>query len=163
MAPRMAAALALLALVGLASTAKLDSDQALSTSGLAFVAIVVVVVAALVIGVGATALTGGYAIFPDNRRKLVAALLMAALLAVLIALLLAPADAPLDEGGVGSGTRRDPGEGDDYFRLTDSAFGGIAIAVIAGLALLPAALLVVESNVDAQLSSSSEVWVRRVE
>jgi hypothetical protein len=141
MAPRMAAALALLALVGLASTAQLDGDQALSTSGLAFVAIVVAVVAALVVGVGAIAFGGGYAIRPDSRRNLVSALLIAALLAVLIALVLAPADAPLDGGGGGSGTRREPEQGDDYFRLSDNGFAAIAIAVIAGVALLAAALV----------------------
>jgi hypothetical protein len=68
------------------------------------------------------------------------ALLIAALLAAFIALLLAPADAPLDNGGAGSGRRREPGGGDDYFRLSDNAFAAIALGVFAALALLGAAL-----------------------
>lgn len=140
----MAAALALLALVSLATTAQLDSGDPLSSSELAVVMVLLGVVAVLVIGVGVVTFGSGYAIFGDNRRKLIAALLITALLAVLIALLLAPVDAP--PGGGGSLPRRrrprEPGPADDYFHLSDNTFAAIAAAVIAGVALLAAALVV---------------------
>lgn len=140
----LAVALALLALVALASTAQLDSGEAFSSSELAVVVVLLGVVAVLVIGVGAVAFGSGYAIFGDNRRKLIAALLTTALLAAVIALLLAPVDAPRDGGGGGGLSRRprEPGPADDYFRLGDNAFAAIAVAVIAGVALLAAALVV---------------------
>jgi hypothetical protein len=141
----MAAALALLGLVSLATTAQLDSGEALSSSELAVVVVLLGVVAVLVIGVGAVAFGSGYAIFAGNRRKLIAALLITALLAVLIALLLAPVDAPPD-GGESLPRRprrpREPGPAEDYFHLGDNAFAAIAAAVIAGVALLAAALVV---------------------
>jgi hypothetical protein len=142
-AGRMAAALALLGLVSLATTAQLDSGEALSSSELAVVVVLLGVVAVLVIGVGAVAFGSGYAIFAGNRRKLIAALLITALLAVLIALLLAPVDAPPNGGGGGLTRRpREPGPAEDYFHLGDNAFAAIAAAVIAGVALVAAALVV---------------------
>jgi Domain of unknown function (DUF4129) len=138
----MAAALALLALVALASTAQLDSGEALSSSELAVVLVLLGIVAVLVVAVGAVAFGSGYVIFGDSRRKLIAALLITALLAVLIALLLAPVDAPLD-GGAGSSERPSTEtRGEDYFRVDDNAYAAIAGAVIAGVALLAAALVV---------------------
>jgi NADH:ubiquinone oxidoreductase subunit 6 (subunit J) len=138
----MAAALALLAVVGLASTAQFDSGEALSSGELAVVVVLVGAVAVLVIGVGTVAFGSGYAVLEANRRKLIAALLVTALLAAAIALLLAPIDAPPD-GGAGATTEQPPDtRGDDYFRLGDNAFGAIAAAIIAGVALLAAALVV---------------------
>jgi hypothetical protein len=138
----MAAALALLAVVGLASTAQFDSGEALSSGELAVVVVLVGAVAVLVIGVGTVAFGSGYAAFEANRRTLIAALLITALLAAAIALLLAPVDPPPD-GGAGATTERPPDSGgDDYFRLGDNAFGAIAAAVIAGIALLAATLVV---------------------
>jgi NADH:ubiquinone oxidoreductase subunit 6 (subunit J) len=138
----MAAALALLAVVGLASTAQFDSGEALSSGELAVVVVLVGAVAVLVIGVGTVAFGSGYAVLEANRRKLIAALLVTALLAAAIALLLAPIDAPPD-GGAGATTELPPDtRGDDYFRLGDNAFGAIAAAIIAGVALLAAALVV---------------------
>jgi Domain of unknown function (DUF4129) len=138
----MAAAIALLAVVGLASTAQFDSGEALSSGELAVVVVLVGAVAMLVIGVGTVAVGSGYAIFEANRRRLIAALLVTAFLAAAIALLLAPVDAP-PNGGAGATTERSTDtRGDDYFRLGDNAFGAIAAALIAGVALLAAALVV---------------------
>jgi hypothetical protein len=138
----MAAALALLAVVGLASTAQFDSGEALSSGELAVVVVLVGAVAVLVIGVGTVAFGSGYAIFEAKRRKLIAALLITALLAAAIALLLAPVDAPPDGGAGATPERPQDTRGDDYFRLGDNAFGAIAAAVIAGVALLAAAMVV---------------------
>jgi Domain of unknown function (DUF4129) len=149
MAPRMVAALALLALVGLASTARLDGDQVLATSELAFAAVVLAVAAALVIGVGSFAVGGGYALFADNRRKVVAALVLTAVLALLLALLLAPADAPTD--AVPNPVAGDESDGPEDFLRIGNAFGAIAAATIAAVALLAAALLVLGAVGLAQL------------
>lgn len=138
----MAAALALLAVVALASTAQFDRGEALSSGELAVVVVLVGVVAVLVIGVGTVAFGSGYAVFEANRRKLIAALLITALLAAAIALLLAPVDAPPDGGAGATTDRPSDTRGDDYFRLGDNAFGAIAAAVIAGIALLAATLVV---------------------
>lgn len=160
MAPRMAAALALLALVGLASNAEFGGDQALSTSEFAFVALVLAVAATLVLGVGTLAWGGGSAIFGDNRRKLVAALLFAGLVAAIIALLLLPIDAPPDEGFVPNEGGRDPGNVEDPFRVGGDPFRAIAAAVVAGLALLLAALVVLGAVGVAQRRRRASVTPR---
>ena len=83
-AGRLAVALALLAVVALASTAELHGGEALSTSELGFVVVLLAIAAMLVIAVGAVAFGSGYATFGDNRRKLISGLLITALLAGLM-------------------------------------------------------------------------------
>jgi hypothetical protein len=142
MAPRLAAALALLALVGLASTSEFGGDQTLSATELALVVMALAAGAALAIGVGTVAYGGGYAIFGGNRlrTKLIAALLATAFLAALLALIVASIDGvtgqittntvpvPHENGG----SRLPRGSDDD---------ATLAAALIAGGALL-AALIV---------------------
>ena len=148
-AGRVAVALALLALVGLASTAELHGGEALSTSELGFVVVLVAIAAVLVIGVGAVAFGSGYATFGDNRRKLISGLLIAALLAGLIALVLAPIDATLTDDPI---PRRQP-PGEPESGILDGS-GGSAAAVVAAIvaagALLAALLAVVGARVVAE-------------
>jgi uncharacterized protein with PIN domain len=145
MAPRFVAALALLALIALTSTADLGGDQPLSVAELALALTALAVGAMLAIGVGTVAYGGGYAIFGGNRRRtnLIAGLLIAALLAAIIALAFAPIDFWIEEHR-GTETVQPSGAG-----VTGEGEGGgggdddlaIAAALVAGGALL-AALLV---------------------
>jgi hypothetical protein len=145
MARRIAAALVLLALVGLASTARVDSGQALSTSELAFVVLLLAVVATLVIGVGTVAAGGGYAILGGNRKRtnLIAALLIAAVLAAIVALAFAPIDFRSQGPGAGMETVKPTGGrgAEDRRGSGGDEELAIAAALVAGGALL-AALLV---------------------
>jgi hypothetical protein len=158
---RMAAALALLAVVAVASTARFDSDEALSSGELAVVVVLVGAVAVLVIGVGTITFGSSYVLLGANHRKLIAALLVTALLAAAIALVLAPVDAPPDGGGGATTERASDTRGDDYFRLGDNAFGAIAAAIIAGVALLAAVLVVLGAMGLAQ--RRRRAWVDRDE
>jgi hypothetical protein len=145
MAPRLAAALALLALIAVTSTAELGGDQPLSTAEIALAMMALAAGAMLAIGVGTVAYGGGYAIFGGNRRrtKLVSALLLIGLLAAVVALAFAPIDFD-DSPGRGTGTAQPEGRGVVGDR--DGSGGGdetpaIVAALVAGGALLAALLL----------------------
>jgi hypothetical protein len=144
----MFAALALLGVVAIASTAELGSDRALSGSQPAVVA-VLAVVAAVVIGLGAIAIVGGYAAFSGKRGELLFALLVTALFAAVVALMFMPTDAARDEGNPFP-TRRPPPQ-TQVLEEGSSArnVAAIAAAVVAGTALLVALLALVGAKVRA--------------
>jgi hypothetical protein len=147
MAPRFVAALALLALIALTSTADLGGDQPLSAPELALVVMALAAGAMLAIGVGTVAYGGGYAIFGGNRRrtKLVSALLLTGLLAAVVALAFVPIDfddsprrstetaQPLGRGVAGDGGRA--GDGDPAIVATLVAGGALLAALLLGVLL----------------------------
>jgi hypothetical protein len=146
---RMVAALALLGVVAVASTAQLDGGRALSGSELTIVVVLAAAVVAVVLGMGTLALGAGYAIFAENRRRLLVALLIVALFAAVVALVLMPADATLN--GNPLPRRRPPPEAQAL--NADGSSGrnvaAIAAAVVAGAALLGTVLALVGAKVRA--------------
>jgi hypothetical protein len=144
---RIGVALLLLAVVAVASTARIDGGQALSTPELAFVVMLVGVVAALAIAVGTVALSGGAFVSGDRRRKGATALPLAVLLVTLAALLFASPDAEIDSGAGGGDRRREPGSADDFFGLGGGdVFATIAVAMMAGIAVLAVLLFAFAVN-----------------
>lgn len=138
-ASRIGLVLVLLALVGLASTARLDGDQSLSSSGLASVLMLIALVMAVAIGFGAITFAGGSAIFGGNRRRtnLVGALLITALLAAFLALVLAPIEGLAPRGDVrGARPTRAGRRGED-----DTPWVGDETLAIVGSAIAVAALI----------------------
>jgi uncharacterized protein DUF4129 len=138
---RIGVALLLLAVVAGASTARIDGGRALSAPELAFLVMLVAVVAALAIAVGTVALSGGAFVSGDRRRKSATAMPLVLLLAILAALLFMSEDAEI-EGRAGGGERRRPAEpAEDFFGLGGGdVFATIAVAVMASIALLAAML-----------------------
>jgi hypothetical protein len=145
MAPRMAAALALLALVALASTSQFGGDQAFSTSELALAVMALAAGAMLAIGVGTVVFAGGYAIFGGNRRRtnLIAALLVTGMLAVIVALAFATIDFRSQGPRARTVTAQPTGgrAADDRVGVVGDETVAIAAAVVAGAALFAALLL----------------------
>jgi Domain of unknown function (DUF4129) len=145
---RMLAALALLGVVAIASTAQLDSGQALSPSQ-PTVVVVLSTVAAVVIGLGAIAIVGSYAVFSGKRREALIGLLVTALFAAVIALMFMPTNELRDEGNP-LPTREPPPQA----RILEDGSSGrnvaaIAAAVVAGTALLGAVVALVGAKVRA--------------
>ena len=145
---RMLAALALLGVVAIASTAQLESGQALSPSR-PTVVVVLIAVAAVVIGLGAIAIVGSYAVFSGKRRELLIGLLVTALFAAVVALMFMPTNAPRDDENP-LPTRGPPPPA----RVLEEGSSGrdvaaIAAALVAGTALLGAALALVGAKVRA--------------
>lgn len=145
---RMLAALTLLGVVAIASTAQLDNGGSRSASQPAVV-VVLIAVAAVVIGLGAIAIVGGYAAFSGKRRELLFALLVTALFAAVVALMFMPTDAVRDEGNP-LPTRRPPPQA----RVLEEGsprrnVAAIAAALVAGTALLAAVLALVGAKVRA--------------
>jgi hypothetical protein len=140
---RIGVALLLLAVVAVASTARIDGGRALSAPELAFLVMLVAVVAALAIAVGTVALSGGAFVSGDRRRKGSTAMPLVLLLATLAALLFMSQDAEI-EGlrGAGDDDRRsrEIQPADDFFGVGGDVFATIAVAVMASIALLAAKL-----------------------
>jgi uncharacterized protein DUF4129 len=150
MAPRLAAALALLALIAVTSTAELGGNQPLSTAEIALAVMALAAGAMLAIGIGTVAYGGGYAIFGGNGRRtrrrtnLIAALLGAALLGALLALLIASIDGVTGEittntvPTVGPGSRVPRGGGDENATVVLAlvAGGALVAALIVGLVIV---------------------------
>jgi hypothetical protein len=141
---RLSVALALLAVVAVASTAELDRYESPSTGRVAWVLLLTGFVAALAIGFGAVALGGGYAVFGGNRRRtnLILTFVTTAVLAAVLAIALAPIEGLAPRGIVrgarpAGGRRRgaddDPWIGDETFATT---------ATVVAVAALVAALVV---------------------
>jgi hypothetical protein len=135
--------LLLLAVVAVASTARIDGGRALSTPELAFLVMLVAVVAALAVAVGTVALSGGAFVSGDRRRKGATAVPLALLLATLAALLFMSEEAEIE--GVrrpGGDDERSPGiqPGDNFFGLEGDVFATIAVGVMASIAVLAAML-----------------------
>jgi hypothetical protein len=145
MARRLAAGLALLALVALASMSEFGGDQTLSATELALVVMALAAGAALAIGIGTVAYAGGYAIFGGigaNKRRtnLIAALVIAAVLAALIAAVVAlhaEVPHPIENAPA------EPSPGSPRGATDDRP--AIAAALVAGGALL--AILIVGAGV----------------
>jgi hypothetical protein len=149
-AGRMLAALALLAVIGVASRARLDGGQALSTSDLAIVGVLLGALAMLVVGVGILGFGGGYAIFGESRRRLVSALVITALLAAVFALALAPIDADLNDGPqLPRPVRPRPSEGSSS-GASEGDIAALVAAVVAGVTLLGALVALVGAKVRAE-------------
>jgi hypothetical protein len=147
MAPRLIAAVALLALVAFASTARLERDQAVASSELALIAILMAAGAALALGVGVVAAGGGYAAFAGNRRRtnLVVGLLLAAVLGFLAAVIFLEPDEDTRRFTTditlpqGPGGRREPpgGGGEEMLTLALAVgLGALLALLIAGAAVL---------------------------
>jgi Domain of unknown function (DUF4129) len=144
---RMLAALALLGVVAIASTAQLDSGRALSPSE-PTVAVVLIAVAAVVIGLAGVAIVGSYAVFSGKRRELLIGLLVTALFAAVVALMFMPTNAPRDEGNPLPKREQPPPA-----RVLEGSSGrdvaAIVAALVAGSALLGAVLALVGAKVRA--------------
>jgi hypothetical protein len=93
----MLAALALLGVVAIASTARVDGGRTLSGSQPAVV-VVLVAAATVVIGLATIATVGGYAVLGGKRVEVLVALLVIALFATVVALMFMPTDETLNEG-----------------------------------------------------------------
>jgi uncharacterized membrane protein len=136
---RIGVALLLLALVAGASTARFDGGHALSAPELAFLVMLVAVVAALAIAVGTVALSGGAFVAGERRRKGATAMPLVLLLAIFAALLLMSEDAEIERSrpaGDGRGSR-ELQPADDFFGLGGGdVFATVAVAVMAGIAVL---------------------------
>ena len=135
----MAVALALLAVVALASATELESDGALVISGAALIVLLLAVATAATLAV-TTVSAGGYAAFRDTRgrTKLIAGMVGALLLTAVIAAMFIsapPVDEPPETGGPHGGTGRRTLE-----RVSSRGFHDWADAV-AGSALLGALLI----------------------
>jgi Domain of unknown function (DUF4129) len=145
---RMLAALALLGVVAIASTAQLESGKALSPSQPTVLA-VLIAVAAVVIGLGAIAIVGSYAVFSGKRRELLIGLLVTALFAAVVALMFMPTNAPRDEGNPLPTRKRPPPARVLEKGSSGSDVAAIAAALVAGTALLGAVLALVGAKVRA--------------
>jgi hypothetical protein len=145
-AGRVAAALALLGIVALASTSRVERGGSTPHSRIGLVFLAVAAVSLLVVAF-AGGLLGGYASFAETRRrtKLLAAVIAVLLLTALGASLLAPVYGPSGEYKCAVmpclGTGKTPGQG--QVKPGGGSHGGWSMAeAVAGGALL-AALLVV--------------------
>jgi hypothetical protein len=142
---RIGVALLLLAVVAGASTAQIDGGRALSAPELAFLVMLVAVVAALAIAVGTVALSGGAFVSGDRRRKGATAMPLVLLLATLAALLFMTQDEEIERlRRPGDDRRSRDAPTDDFFGLGGGdMFATIAVGVMASIALLAALLFVV--------------------
>lgn len=149
MTRRLIAVFALLGVVALATTASLERDQALSSSEVALICLMIAAGGVAALSLGVVTASGGYAMFGGSSRRtnLVIGAVIAGLLGFLVAIIV-NADgsvrgrAPLTTSGEPSG-RGNPyprtldGDGTNLISLT-TAFGiGSALAlVIAGAAIV---------------------------
>jgi hypothetical protein len=141
MALRIVAALGSLAFIALASRAQFDHTRALPRDELVLVAVGLIGFAALVLGVSALVIGGGYAVFGESRQKPIVLVAAAILVAIVVALAFAPLNATVDPLPTPTGTEEPPTG--SRRALPAGTFSAVALIVAAAVAFVAATVAAV--------------------